>query len=45
MHQKGVYEKYIKRILDVSFSVIALILLSPVLRIIAILVKAKLAAQ
>ena len=42
MHQKSVYEKYIKRILDVFFSVTALILLSPILLIVAIMVKVKL---
>lgn len=42
MRQKGVYEKYIKRFLDALFSAIVLILFSPVLLLIAILVKAKL---
>lgn len=42
MPRKGVYEKYIKRILDVVFSVLALVALSPVLLIIAVLVRIKL---
>lgn len=41
-HKKGIYEKYIKRILDFTLSLIALICLSPVLLIVAILVRAKL---
>ena len=39
LHKKGIYEKYIKRILDFTISLIALIGLSPILLIIAILVK------
>lgn len=35
----GIYEKYIKRILDCAFSAIGLIVLSPVMGLIAILVK------
>ena len=41
-HKKGIYEKYIKRILDFSLSLIALICLSPILLIVAILVRIKL---
>lgn len=42
MHRKGIYEKYIKRILDVVFSAISLLALSPLLCIVAILVRVKL---
>lgn len=42
MRRKGIYEKYIKRILDVVFSAIALIVLSPLLYIVAILIRFKL---
>ena len=41
-HKKGIYEKYIKRMLDFILSLIALICLSPVLLIVAILVRVKL---
>lgn len=41
-HKKGFYEKYIKVPQDVILSIIALIVLSPVLLILAILVKTKL---
>lgn len=41
-HKKGIYEKYIKRILDFTLSLIALICLSPILLIVAILVRLKL---
>lgn len=41
-HKKGIYEKYIKRILDFTLSFIALICLSPILLIVAILVRVKL---
>lgn len=41
-HKKGIYEKYIKRILDFALSFIALICLSPILLIVAILVRVKL---
>lgn len=41
-HKKGIYEKYIKRLLDLILSCIALICLSPILLIVAILVKVKL---
>lgn len=40
--KKGLYEKYIKRILDVVLSGFALIILSPVLMGVAVLVKIKL---
>ena len=41
-HQPTFYEKYIKRLLDILLSGLALIVLSPVLLIVAILVKIKL---
>lgn len=41
-HRKGVYERYIKRPLDFVLSFIALIILSPILLITAILVRTKL---
>lgn len=42
MHKKGLYEKYIKRPQDFILAMIALILLSPVLLVVAILVRIKL---
>lgn len=42
MHKKGFYEKYIKRIQDLICAVIATILLSPVMIVVAILVRNKL---
>lgn len=42
MPQKGIYEKYVKRILDVIFSVLALVVLCPVLLVVAVLVRIKL---
>lgn len=42
VHKKGIYEKYIKRILDFTLSLIALICLFPILLIVAILVRVKL---
>lgn len=41
-HQAGFYEKYIKRLLDIVLSGMALIVLSPVLLVTAILVQRKL---
>ncbi len=41
-HQKGVYEKFIKRPQDILLSLLAMIVLSPVLLITAILVRTKL---
>lgn len=38
----GIYEKYIKRLLDFTLALLALIVLSPVLVVLAILVKTKL---
>lgn len=38
----GIYEKYIKRLLDFTLSLCAIIVLSPVLLVLAILVKTKL---
>lgn len=42
MHKKGFYEKFIKRPMDFILSLVALIALSPVLLIVAILVRIKL---
>ena len=41
-HQKGFYEKFIKRPQDILLSLLAMIVLSPVLLITAILVRTKL---
>lgn len=41
-HKAGFYEKYIKRLLDILLSGLALIVLSPVLLVTAILVRTKL---
>lgn len=41
-HRAGFYEKYIKRLLDVILSLLALIVLSPVLLVTAVLVRVKL---
>lgn len=41
-HRAGIYEKYIKRSLDILLSGMALIILSPVMLIVAILVRVKL---
>jgi len=43
-HKKGFYEKYIKVPQDIVIALLALIVLSPVLAIVAILVRAKLGA-
>lgn len=43
-HKKGFYEKYVKRPQDFVLSLIALVLLSPVLLIVALLVRVKLGA-
>ena len=42
MHKEGIYEKYFKRIFDFSVSLIALILLFPLLLFITILIRIKL---
>lgn len=42
MRRKGIYEKYIKRLLDIICSFIAIIVLSPILLIIAFFVKVRL---
>ena len=42
MHKAGFYEKYVKRLLDIVLSGFALIVLSPLLIVIAILVRVKL---
>lgn len=42
VHKKGLYEKYFKRPMDFVLALLALIILSPVMFIIAILVKIKL---
>ena len=41
-HNRGFYEKYIKRLLDIILSLLAIVLLSPVLLVLSILVKTKL---
>ena len=41
-HKAGLYEKYIKRLLDIVLSGCALIVLSPLLLVTAILVRVKL---
>lgn len=41
-HKPGIYEKYIKRLLDIVLSLCAIIVLSPVMFIIALLVRIKL---
>ena len=41
-HKAGVYEKYIKRVLDILVSGVAMILLSPVMLVTAVLVAVKL---
>lgn len=41
-HQAGFYEKYVKRLLDIVLSGLALVVLSPLLLVTAILVRAKL---
>lgn len=42
MHSQKLYEKYIKRFLDILFSTVGIIILGPVLLIVAILVRIKL---
>ena len=44
MHKKGIYEKYIKRPQDFILSLLGIILSSPILLIVAILVRIKLGA-
>jgi len=44
-HRAGIYEKYIKRLLDIVLSLCAIIVLSPLMLIIAILVRIKLGRQ
>ena len=41
-HQKGFYEKYVKRPQDILLSLIALIVFSPILLVTAVLVRVKL---
>lgn len=41
-HRAGFYEKYVKRLLDLVLSGLALIILSPLLLVTAILVRVKL---
>lgn len=41
-HRAGFYEKHVKRLLDILFSGLALVILSPVLLVTAILVRVKL---
>lgn len=40
--KRGIYEKYIKRMLDIILSLLAIVILSPVLLIVAVLVRVKL---
>lgn len=42
IHKRSIYEKYIKRAIDVALSFLAIIVLSPVMVIVAILVRIKL---
>lgn len=42
MHKAGFYEKYIKRLLDIVLSLCAIIVLSPVMLVTALLVRVKL---
>lgn len=42
IHKRSIYEKYIKRAIDVALSFLAIIVLSPVMFIVAILVRIKL---
>ena len=44
MHKRGIYEKYIKRPLDFTCALAALIVLSPVMLVTAVLVRVKLGA-
>lgn len=41
-HKQGIYEKYVKRMFDIIISLTALVILSPVLLVVAVLVRAKL---
>lgn len=41
-HKQGIYEKYIKRFQDIVLSLIAMVVLSPILLIVAVLVRLKL---
>lgn len=41
-HKRGIYEKYFKRFLDICCSLMAIVLLSPVMLIVAFLVRTKL---
>lgn len=41
-HKAGIYEKYVKRLLDIIFALIGLVVLSPVLLVTAVLVRVKL---
>ena len=43
-HQAGFYEAYVKRLLDLVLSAVALLLLSPVILVVAILVRCNLGA-
>jgi undecaprenyl phosphate N,N'-diacetylbacillosamine 1-phosphate transferase len=42
VRQNGLYVRYFKRLLDIIFSLIAIVVLSPILIIVAVLVRAKL---
>jgi len=41
-HKKGIYERFIKRPMDIGLSLIALLMLSPLLVVVAVLVRIKL---
>ena len=41
-HKAGIYERYLKRVFDFALSLIAIIVLSPVMLIVALLVRVKL---
>ena len=43
-HQAGLYEAYVKRLLDLVLSAVALLLLSPVMLVVAVLVRCHLGA-
>ena len=43
-HQAGLYEAYVKRLLDLVLSAVALLLLSPVILVVAVLVRCHLGA-
>lgn len=42
LHSTGIYKRFFKRLIDIIFSIIAIIVLSPIMLVIALLVKIKL---